>query len=259
MGRHGSMSIKSLTVVTPTFHCKELILIFIKSFEKFKPSDLTVNYIVVENSMDVSYKEDVLALCDNITWVNNDITLVGSAANASGVEKGLEYVKDQWVFIAHCDVCVASELFYSEMFQKIEEGYKLIGTVLDPCKARIGAIHISGYMMGTDMARKINFYPRELDDGEGRMDVGDEATLYCRQNDIQHYCFENTFNDASLTDVIDDKYKALYCDRCLNSRWEVIFLHLGRGIPKTEKTYDKPGKTYLEHWIDFCYNEVLID
>ena len=249
---------KHLSVVAPTFHCKDLALIFVKSFEYFKPDDLTINYIIVENSQDISYKEDVIDLAPKVTWINNDITLVGSEANASGVEKGLKYVDDDWVFIAHCDVCVVNQLFYTDMFKKIDEGYKLIGTVLDPSKLRINAIHISGFMMEYEIAKRINYYPRKLEDGTF-FDVGDEATSYCRKNNVKNYCFRNTFNNPALIDLIDDKYKPVYCDRCINDDNEVIFIHLGRGIPKTDKTYTKLGKTSLEGWKEFCYGEIIND
>jgi hypothetical protein len=141
------------------------------------------------------------------------------------------------------------------MAKKMEEGYELIGTVLDPSPERIDAIHVSGYMVKSDIAKKISFYPRDLGGGK-RLDVGDEASLYCEKNGIKNYCFRNTFNDLSLIDEIEDSYKGIYCDRCINDSGEVIFMHLGRGVPKTNKTYRKKGKTDLETWKIFC-NGVL--
>ena len=64
-------NISEVDVITPTFHSEKFINLMIRSFEKFKPSDLKINYIIVENSDDDSYKEKTLALCENITWVPN--------------------------------------------------------------------------------------------------------------------------------------------------------------------------------------------
>ena len=248
---------KRISVITPTFHCKDLALIFVKSFEKFRPKDLIIDYVVVENSNDVSYRDEILSVSPLITWINNPIDLIGSNANASGIIKGMEYVTNDWVFVAHCDVCVTSERFYSSVFSKVKEGNMMVGTVLDPSRIKINAIHVSGFLIDAVISRKINYFPRDLGNGI-HLDVGDDATLYCRENNVKHFCFRNTFNSPFLINNIDKKYQDIYCDRCLDDDDNVIFMHLGRGIPKTNNTYKVPGKTHIEKWKDFCYNRVII-
>jgi hypothetical protein len=51
---------------------------------------------------------------------------------------------------------------------------------------------------------------------------------------------------------VDEDYRGFNVDRCLSSNGEVMFLHLGRGIPKTQKTYHKSGKVDVSGWIEFC-------
>lgn len=241
---------KSLSVVMPTFHCRDLILVAIKSFEFFKPSSLFVNYVIVENSLDTTYKQEVINLASSITWTNNDTKLRGSVANANGLELGLKPVSDEWVFLAHCDVCVSNSLFFEELFKKANEQYEVIGTEFDPAVHRISALHISGIFLKTSIAKTINYYPRILKNGR-HMDVGDEITLRCREDGIKHFCFKNTFNYPEEIEKIDRKFH-IQVDRCINENNEVVFMHLGRGIPKTEGTYNKPGKTGLEKWTKFC-------
>ena len=43
---------KKINVLTVTFHTPGLIKSMINSFEKFKPEDLDITYVVVENSRD---------------------------------------------------------------------------------------------------------------------------------------------------------------------------------------------------------------
>jgi hypothetical protein len=244
-----------ISLIIPSFHSEDLTDISINSFERFRPHKLLINYVVVENSDDISYKQNILSLSKNITWVNNKTNLIGSDANAIGLEVGLKHVTTEWVFLAHCDVCVTSRLFFEEILRKAEEGFHVIGTEFDPSVHRIKALHISGIFLKTSIAKSVNLYPRFLKDGR-HMDVGDEITSYCRENDIRHFCFRNTFNYPELADTLDPKYK-IQTDRCVSDSGEVIFMHLGRGIPKTEKTYNKPDKTSLAEWTQFCKRIML--
>lgn len=244
---------KDLSVIIPSFHSKDLTLLCLKGFEKFKPSDLNIVYIVVENSDDISYKNEVISIADNVIWINNVTKAVGSYANAEGIIVGLEKVESEWVFLCHCDIFVTSNLFFEELSKKEEEGYKMVGTGLD--LTRIHACHISGVFVTTEIARAVDMYPVG---GVGYMDVGDDITRYCRDEDIKYCCLENTYNSFKEDGLADDRYKGFVVNRSVNSNGEVLFMHLGRGIPKTEGIYKKEGRVYFEDWIDFC-NGVLDD
>ena len=43
----------------------------------------------------------------------------------------------------------------------------------------------------------------------------------------------------------------------MNDLDEVVFLHLGRGAPKTFGTYSKQNRTSLQEWNSFIVDEVL--
>ena len=77
--------IEKFTVLTVSFNTPEYIKCLIKSFEKFKPVDLNIEYIVVENS-ELNFKEDLLSIVNNVTFLNNPTKEIGSEANASGLE-----------------------------------------------------------------------------------------------------------------------------------------------------------------------------
>ena len=253
---------KEITVITPTFRSPHLADIFVRSFEKFKPENLDIKYVIVENSDDESYRDHVLSLAKNITWIQNPgVTHTftdaktgtenseGSKANGLGVDKALEHAETEYVFIAHCDTCVTSQNFFYSIISKVEEGNVLVGTVLDP--SRISAVHISGLLIKTEIAKKVDIMP-VYEKEKMIMDVGDTYTKYCRDNNLPHYCFPNTFNENSLVDNLEEKFKSFHVDRALDQNGNVMFMHLGRGIEKTHNTYKKPNRVYLPGWYNFC-------
>jgi len=201
------MKINSISVIIPSYRSRDLTVIFLKSFEKFRPSNLNINYFVVENTQDISYKDKVLGLAENVKWTNNNYIIrvneSGSSQNASAIEISKKHIKDNFVFIAHCDICITNESFYYTLFKKIEE-YELIGPLFDICEERIGALHVSGLFMKSELMNKVNFFPRRID-SNNRMDVGDAATLYCRKNNLKYLCLPNTYNYPELVEnIVDD-------------------------------------------------------
>jgi len=247
--------VKEITVITPTFRSPHLADIFVRSFEKFKPKDLEIKYVIVENSDDVSYKDHVLTLAKNIVWIQNPgIPSIyekgeGSSANGLGVDKALEYADTEYVFIAHCDTCVTNKSFFENIALKANEGNVLVGTVLDP--SRIHAVHISGLLIKSEIAKAMNIMP-VWEEGKMILDVGDSYTQYCRDNNLPYFCFPNTFNDHALAASLDEKFRDFHVDRSLDSQGNVMFMHLGRGIEKTHNTYSKPNRVYLPGWYNFC-------
>ena len=247
---------KSLSVIIPSFKSEKLVEILIRSFEKFKPENIEIKYIVVENSDEESYRDRILKF-PNVKWIQNkEATNIfqvgnGSDANASGVEKGLAEVYTDYVFICHCDTCVTSQSFFEEMSKKVNEGYKLVGTSVDP--GRIGAIHISGLLAETSLAKSVSYFP-ERESGKIIHDVGDLLTKKCREEDISYFQFRNTFNEPSLVELLPEPLKGFHVDRCLDGNNNVMFMHLGRGIEKQFGKYYKPNRIYFPQWVEFCEN-----
>jgi len=240
-----------VSVIIPSFHSKDLTSICVRSFEKFKPNDLDIHYIIIENSEDISYKncfDDVVSL----TWINNKTEYTGSEANAEAIRVGLDYVDSEAVFLVHCDTCVTSSLFFDNMMQKYRQGNKLIGVQLDSHPDRIKAFHVSCIMVETELSKSVNYMPQYIN-GKQILDVGDELTQYCRKNHVDHFCFDNTYNKENSG--IDGKYGCFSVARCYVGS-NVIFMHLGRGIEKTRKTYMNKNKINIDQWVNFC-NKII--
>ena len=237
---------KNLSVLTVSVK-SDLPKYLIKSFEKFKPSNLNINYIVIENTNDTTYKDDICSTHDNVTWVNNPIQSQpmegGSPAHANGLHFGLKYVNDDWVFICDHDTCVSDVTFFEEFFKKVDEGFDLIGASYHPQNK---VVHPNGMLVKTEIVKEVDLNP------EGKWDTASKLTHFVGDN---HYIFRNTWNDSSLVDIIDEPYKSwgkeCGIDRCLNSNDNIMFIHLGRGTAKFSNLYQQVGKASYQNWSDF--------
>ena len=248
--------------IIPSYCSKDLTSLAVRSFEKHK-NQHDFNYIVVENSTDTSYRGHIKALSPNVIWVQNPETPnisqngnIASVANAMAVEKGLEYVNTEYVFICHNDVVACHENWLDFLVDKMKKhNLAAASYVLD--NGRINALHISGILVKTEVAKAVSMHP-VYEDGKQLLDVGDSITQYCRDNDLDYFFCRNTHNDEAHVDLCEDVYKELaYVDRALDDDGNVIFLHLGRGSVKTLGTYWKANRTTLDGWVEFVEKNIL--
>ena len=246
-----------IDIIIPSYHSEQLTTLAIKSFEKNK-GNFHFRYIVVENGGDESYKDNIASLNDNIVWFTNDCkhSYLASETNAEAVTKGLELVESDLVFICHNDVVACHPEWMNFLYSKFTEGNSIVGTVLD--NARINAVHISGLLTTTEIAKSISLYPVR-DNDTMICDVGDTLTKYCRENNLEYFCCRNTHNDGQLSVLLDDKYAPFHVDRALNDNDEVIYMHLGRGAEKLAGNYSKPNRVYYNDWVEFVTNTVLCE
>ena len=245
---------KSVTLLVVEINTK-LSKYLIQSFEKFKPKDLNVNYLVVENSPNNKFKDEICAISDNITWLDNPPTqnwAGGSSDHCRGLTHGRDFIKDEWVFICDNDSVVTSESFFSEFFKKAEEGFDCMAVSHHPDH---DTAHLSGGFFKTELVKKVDLYP--FYNGNKFHDTGSGLTFKSEK----HYIFRNTWNDNSLVDIINDPYKSwgetCGIDRCLDSNNNIMHIHLGRGVLKYRGGYTKPNKRTYSDWIEFIEKELL--
>lgn len=238
---------KTFTVLTQTYHQPELTEIAIKSFEKFKPDDYEIHYVVVEGSDDISYREKILSITDRVSWYNNAEADLknpidgASTANGMNLEYGKQFIETEWAFVCHNDVAVNSSKFF-EAFEALKEDYGLFSMCKD--NMRVGACHISGLFVKNEILSKVDCMPQMP-----QLDVGDTLTVHCRENNLPYTSIPNSHNEPDLWNqmkgIWHDVGRDCGVDRCFYDN-EVIFVHLGRGIPKSLNAYYKQGKiTYL--------------
>ena len=239
---------KSLTILIPSYKTPEYIKLIICSALSFKPDWLDVKFIVVENS-DLNYEDFLLEHTGNLVFLNNPTKAILSEANSAGIEMGKSHVDTDYTFVCHSDTCITSSTFFTDFFDKVDEGFDLVGTYVDQHPERIKALHVSGLMIKSSLLREINSSPQGS--GIGRLDVGDAYTKYFRDNNKKYFSFRNTHEKPSLFAKTNEPFRSWGRDcgvcRCMGETGDVIFLHLGRGTPKHQKTYQKSGKkTYSE-------------
>lgn len=244
-----------IDVVIPSFKSEKLTSLCIRSFEKYK-GNKNFRYIIVENSNDTSYKENILELAKNIKWIQNPTKRINAEANAEAVEKALLYVESEYVLICHNDVVACRENWIDFLIEKMNNlDCIAAGYVKD--NIRINALHISGMLVKAELIKGISLYP-VYQDGQQILDVGDAITQHFRKNNLKYYCCRNTHNNDSCVELCKEPYRSLYCvDRALDDDNNVIFLHLGRGTLKALGTYWKTNRVTLDDWVKFVEINIL--
>lgn len=212
------------------------------SYNRFA-NGVDLRFIVVENSDDISYKDEILSLFPTCVWVQNQTDEINSRANAIALEVGLKYVETDCVFLCHFDTLACHPTVWEFLFSKIDAGHSLVGFREDA--ARIHALHSSGLLVKTEIARAVSLYPV----GD-EMDVCDSLTKYCRDNNLKYYKCRCTFNDKDLRAKFDLQLPELNSvDIGCNDEDVPIWMHIGRGFQRLKGAYSKPGRTSLETWM----------
>jgi molybdopterin-guanine dinucleotide biosynthesis protein A len=243
----------NVDVIVPTLRSERLTTLFIKSFEKFKPSTSLFRYIVVENSNDDYHKQAITNISENVVWIQNpaaasftDRKYAGSIANAHGLVVGLARAESEYVFFAHNDTCVLNEEFFSSMKEKMEEDFTIIGTVKRPLQVR--AIHVSGMMVRRDFANEVDLYPKFSNDWMV-LDVADSLTVECRNRNLSHFTFSNTAYDDELHEELLKTNPGLpNVAVCINEAETPIFAHLSRGTEKSHGMHQNSKKILVDEW-----------
>lgn len=240
------MSNRKLDVIIPSIHSRDLTLATMVSYARFT-NGVDLRFIVVENSDDVSYKDEVLKHFPTCVWVQNPTDEINSRANAIALEVGLKYVETECVFLCHFDTLACHPTVWEFLFSKIDEGNVLVGFREDA--TRIHALHSSGLLVKTEIARAVSLFPTD----DGAMDVCDSLTQYCRDNDLKYYKCRCTFNDKELRAKFDLQLPELNSvDIGCDDSDVPVFLHIGRGYQRIMGTFSKPGRTSLDTWMELA-------
>jgi len=255
------MNKAQIDFIIPSYSSPMLTICCIRSFEKNK-GDFDFRYIIVENACDDSYKEDVLSVSENVLWINNPSKNTIAAnrhawGNAEAIEIGLQNSTSEYVFICHNDVAATHPDWMKTLYSKVEEGCKMVGTRFDnPESQRIGALHQSGLLINREVALNVpSIYPEwDEESSSWKLDVGDAFTRYCRQNNLEYFCFRNTHN-RNVDIELPTPYNEMTFDRVIDSDGNVIYMHLGRGSMKQSNRYY--GKNNIEQWKNFLEGEIL--
>jgi hypothetical protein len=200
----------------------------------------------------------------NFIWKlkkGHDIQLrYGSYANGLGLEF-IAYVcnyilahRPRYLFVMHNDVLATKEGWFSYLSGKIND--KVRGAAVSRDNIRCKAMHVSGLLLDFSLFNTLGMsflpdHPRYL------YDVGDLITLKLREQGYSYFICPNTQNDPSLISKIpEDSPFRLHSDRAFDDRWDIIFMHMGRGTLKAIGKYKTKIKDYVGDWLKFA-REIL--
>ena len=243
-----------IDVIIPSYLTPELTSSVVKNFLNKDDKNIISKIIVVENSEENNYFKALKNFSDKILVKNNKTKSKRSLANAEAIDFGRKYCNSEYIFLAHSDSSPLSPNFYTKLNQFIKKDYSLVGTLTD--KIRIGAIHSSGLLVKRSVLSKVNIYPQHIRklpkywEKIYLQDVCDPLTDYVRRNALKHFCFQNTFNGYRLNNKVKNFDILSRIDTAIDNNGNPLYVHLGRGTPKTLGEYKIKGKVNPKEFID---------
>lgn len=199
---------------------------------------------------------------DRRTWLDRiafwrSQQLWGSYSNAIGIEIARRLIKEdaKRIMTLHMDTVAAKSGWLSYLESKCVGEVKAAGVCLEFLRfPEDGVLHVLGCLVDYQsvLSLRLDYFP-DLP----QRDVGDNITLGLRGAGYKTFCCRNTFNSPAIARAIKDaRFHDIQVVRSLDDEGNVIFMHLGRGIPKADKTY--VGKSApVDAWIDFVDNVLI--
>lgn len=242
----------------PNKNASELLELCIKSIKKFTDTDYEL-WIVDNNSPQENIKWLDIVEDINIAYIRTDPKEGGgSYANALALEVAakLIYPGTKYFMSFHEDTVVCRYGWLKYMLSKFDYKTKAAGFRLTRARVPDGVLHVCGYMIDFQFFKKNNlsFLPQLP-----QLDVGDKIICEIKKSGFKIFSTPNTFDDASLAESIPETLAArnLNVTRSFNDKNEIIYMHLGRGVPKAEKTYRDQKKCSLEGWSEYIMGRLL--
>jgi len=284
--RHTQHDISSTRILIPTLilndTAKEMVRVCVANIQKFSVEDVEI-WIVDNNSPELyanwltQFNPDVNIVLNHTEPVNPFLKLGlkrkirsffatkrqmqdGSYANAIALELGRQVIDSSThtIFTMHYDALPTRPGWLKYLKSRLNQSVRAVGYRKNTL--RIEALHVAGLLLDYTLFESLglSFMPnmrRERYPDKPEYDVGDQITLQLKAHGFDFEAMPNTFNNPEFAEHIpfDSPFRQmLACDLCFDDEWNIFFMHLGRGTPKTANTYKQvPGKVYPEQWIEF--------
>lgn len=186
---------------------------------------------------------DVSVSCVQRAW--------GSYANAVGLELAVRLMDPacHYFMAMHMDVMPCRAGWLSFLVSKLGHTVGAAGVRMDKTRTPEGVLHVLGYVVDFHLFKRLglDFFP-DLP----RFDVGDRVTTELRRAGLQVFACPNTVWEPNLRERIplDSPLRDLHVDRAFDDNGNVIFLHLGRGIRKSDGEHNRG--TTVEQWTEIA-------
>lgn len=182
----------------------------------------------------------------------------GSYANAIALEIGCKVINasTNLVLALHSDTLVTRENWLTYLLGKMDADTRAASFFRD--KRRIKALHVSGLLFDFQLFRNLNmnFLPnirQLLSETMPEYDVGDHITKTLKEHGYRVFHCRNTKNDPESVGI--DTFEipdAIDSDRAFDDENHIVFMHLGRGTPKSISQYNKANKVNASAWVAFA-------
>lgn len=256
-----------VTIVLPTFNAVEMTLNAVRSFKKFTtiPHQIVVvdNYSNQETIQQLKKEQGINLVLNKGLKKPSPVNAIASFENARGIHIGATFVKTKYMFVAHNDVLACRQGWLKYLLNHFNDKIKGAAFGFDPHPNRIKAMHVSGYLLDWKLYRKSNqvdWFPRYVN-GQMRLDVGDHYSQWLHENGYEYFVTPNTHCATVEISKVDNnpengllKRHNIFADKATDSSGRCLYLHLGRGFPKSMHQYYKPGRTTYEQWVQFGNN-----
>jgi len=189
----------------------------------------------------------------------------GSYANAIALELGRRVINPatRTIFTMHYDAIPIRYGWLKYMKSKLNATVRAVGYRQNTL--RVKAPHIAGLLLDYTLfeSLEMSFLPnmrRERFPNQPEYDTGDQIAMQIRTHNLGFEITHNTFNEPHLLErlSLDNHFRQMQgCDLCFDDDWNVFFMHLGRGIPKSTTVTHIPSKIYPTQWISFIHTYLL--
>ena len=155
----------------------------------------------------------------------------------------------------HQDIAPCKRGWLSYLLSKFDDNIKAVGVREDKSRVKEGILHVLGYVIDFQLFRQLHlsFYP-DLPD----YDVGDKVIVTIRENGYQYFNTPNTlWNQSLIVKIKNENIRNFNVDRSLDDTNQVIFMHLGRGVAKSQGEY-LDGDKSLSTWESFINQHLLM-
>ncbi|MFA5014534.1 MAG: glycosyltransferase [Actinomycetota bacterium] len=241
----------------PNKEASELLRLCIKSIKKFTDAGYEL-WIVDNNSPEefIKWLDDVEGI--NIAFIRTEPEGGASYANGLALEAAVRLIdpKTKYFVSFHEDVVVCRYGWLDYMLSKMNEKTKAVGFRLTKARVPEGVLHVCGYIIDLQVFKELNlsFLPRLPE-----FDAGDKAIYELRKNGYDLFYTPNTFDDPDLIKLIPEtlEIRNLNVTRSFNDKDEIIYMHLGRGIPKVKGEYRNKEKSSAEQWSTYIRSNLF--
>ena len=179
------------------------------------------------------------------------LTPFGSYENAVALELASRIIEpeSQWVMTLHMDTMPCRSGWLSYLLSKMNTRVRAAGVRMDRVRSPEGTLHILGCLFDFQLFRQLNlsFLP-DLPD----LDTGDRITIAFRQSGYGIFAAPNSLWQPRLVEQLpaNSPFRSLDVDRSFDDRGNIFFLHLGRGVRKSNQAAHV-GVAPKE-WIEFA-------